>query len=213
MALSGVTINSTNTLTSYGLFLCADLKIGEPKLKENRVDIPGGNGSLNMSYSPQGYPVYNDREISFTLAKRMTDADRETTLATIRNLWHGREVSLKLPDDTAHYWHGVISFGDISGYNSGKIPVKMTAEPYKYKNAVSTKTQTGNGTVSLSNEGMPAVPTINATASATIAWDGNSVSISSGETVIPQLVLPAGSTSITVTTSGAVTFEWQEGSL
>lgn len=212
MALSGVTINSTDTLTSYGLFLCADLKIGEPKLKENRVDIPGGNGSLNMSYSPQGYPVYNDREISFTLAKRMTDADRETTLATIRNLWHGREVSLKLPDDTAHYWHGVISFGDISGYNSGKIPVKMTAEPYKLKNAETTVTS-GAGTVTLTNEGMPAVPTVTSTGSATIAWDGHSVAISAGEQTIPQLVLPAGETEITITGSATVTFTWQEGSL
>lgn len=133
MALVGVSINGTNTLTTYGLFLCADLKIGEPKLKENRVDIPGGDGSLNMSYSPQGWPVYYDREISFTLAKRMGETDRSTNVSTIRNLWHGKEVDLILPNDANHYWHGVITFGDISGFNAGVIPVKMTADPYKYK--------------------------------------------------------------------------------
>lgn len=133
MAVVGVSINGTNTLTTYGLFLCADLKIGEPKLKENRVDIPGGDGSLNMSYSPQGWPVYYDREITFSLAKRMNESDRSTNVSTIRNLWHGKEVDLILPNDTTHYWHGVITFGDISGYNAGVIPVKMTADPYKYK--------------------------------------------------------------------------------
>lgn len=133
MAVVGVSINGTNTLTTYGLFLCADLKIGEPKLKENRVDIPGGDGSLNMSYSPQGWPVYYDREITFSLAKRMNEADRSTNVSTIRNLWHGKEVDLILPNDTTHYWHGVITFGDISGFNAGVIPVKMTADPYKYK--------------------------------------------------------------------------------
>ena len=210
--LHGVTINGTNTLTAYGLFLCADLNIGEPTLKENLVDIPGGNGALNMSYSPQGYPVYNNREISFTLAKRMTDADRATALAAIRNLWHGREVSLVLPDDANHYWHGIISFGGVSGYNSGKIPVKMTAEPYKLKNAEATVTS-GAGTVTLTNEGMPVVPTVTSTGSATIAWDGHSVAISAGEQTIPQLVLPAGETEITITGSATVTFTWREGSL
>lgn len=211
--LHGVSINGIDTLTTYGLFLCADLKVGEPKLKENRVDIPGGNGSLNMSYSPQGYPVYNDREISFTLAKRMTDEDRATVLSTIRNLWHGREVSLVLPDDDTHYWRGVISFGDISGFNNGQIPVKMAAGPYKLKNSETTQTQTGAGTITLTNEGMPAAPVVHSTGSATLAWDGYSVSISSGDQVIPQLVLPAGNTSVTVTGSATVTFTWREGSL
>lgn len=132
MALTGVSINSTNTLTTYGLFLCADLKIGEPKLKENRVDIPGGDGSLNMSYSPQGMAVYYDREISFTLAKAMDEATRDTLVSTLRNLWHGKEVDLILPNDTTHFWHGVLSIGDVSGYNKALIPVKMTAQPYKY---------------------------------------------------------------------------------
>lgn len=211
--LHGVIINSTNTLTAYGLFLCADLNIGEPTLKENLVDIPGGNGALNMSYSPQGMPVFNNREISFTLAARMTDTDRATAVSALRNLWHGREVNLTLPDDLTHYWHGIISFGDVGGFNKGTIPVRMTADPYKYKATETTVTQSGAGTVTLSNEGMPVVPTVTSTGSATLAWDGNSVSISSGEQVIPQLILPAGDTEITVTGSATVTFTYREGSL
>ena len=213
MALSAVSINGTNTLTTYGLFLCADLKIGEPRLKENRVDIPGGNGSLNMSYSPQGMPVYYDREISFTLAKAMTEAARDSAVSTLRNLWHGKEVDLILPNDAAHYWHGVLAIGDVSGYNKGLIPVKMTAAPFKLKNALTTVTQTGAGTVTLTNERMPAVPTVTSTGAATLAWSGYSVSIAAGEQTIPQLVLPQGDTEITITGSATVTFSWREGSL
>ena len=211
MALHGVIINNTNTFTSAGLFLCSDLKIGEPRLKENRVDIPGGNGSLNMSYSPQGMPVYYDREISFTLAKAMDEETRDSLVSMLRNLWHGREVNLVLPNDTTHYWHGVLSIGDVSGYNKGLIPVKMTAGPYKLKNALTTVT--GTGSVTLTNERMPAVPKVTSTAAATLSWDGYSVAISSGEQTIPQLVLPQGDTEITITGNATVTFTWQEGSL
>ena len=130
--LYGAEINGVNTLDEYGLMLCADLKIGEPKLKQNLVDIPGGDGALNMSYSPQGRAVYEMRAISFSLFKPCVETERETLVNTLRNLWHGQVVKLVLPNDTTHYWQGILAIGDISGYNKGVIPVSMIAEPYKY---------------------------------------------------------------------------------
>lgn len=120
-----------DSLTDDGLCLLDDLTIGEAKLKENYVDIPGANGSLNLSYAPQGYPVYEDREISFTLFKGVDDIALEAIRASLANAFHGQEVNLTLPNDLNSYWHGVIQFGAMSGYNSGKIPVKFRAQPYK----------------------------------------------------------------------------------
>ena len=120
-----------DSLTEDGLCLLDDLTIGEAKLKENYVDIPGGNGSLNLSYAPQGYPVYEDREISFTLFKGVDDIALEAIRAKLANMFHGQEVDLYLPNDRNSYWTGVIQFGAISGYNSGKIPVTFRAQPYK----------------------------------------------------------------------------------
>lgn len=133
--LYGVSIrgedDTVNTLTEYGLCILDDLVIGEAKLKENYVDIPGANGSLNLSYAPQGYAVYEDREISFTLFKGVDDVALETIRAELANSFHGQEVDLMLPNDATHFWSGVIQFGAMSGYNSGKIPVKFRAQPYK----------------------------------------------------------------------------------
>ena len=133
--LYGVVISGeheeVNTLSYYGLCILDDLTIGEAKLKENYVDIPGANGSLNLSYAPQGYAVYEDREISFTLFKGVDDVMLETIRAELSNSFHGQEVNLILPNDLYSYWAGVIQFGAISGYNSGKIPVTFRAQPYK----------------------------------------------------------------------------------
>lgn len=208
--LYGVTINGVNTLTEYGLFLCADLVIGEPRLKENYIDIPGGNGSLNLSYSPQGYAVYEDRAISFTLFKPMDEEERNRLATMLRNAWHGQEVNLILPNDLTHYWVGVIQFGEISGYNSGEIRVTMRAAPFKLANSLTSVS--GTGEVTLSNERMPAVPTVTATEAVTLAWNGYSVAISPGTQRIPQLVLQSGDTVVTVN-GGSVTFEYREGSL
>lgn len=213
--LYGITINSTDTLSTYGLMLCADLKIGQPKLKANRVNIPGGDGSLNMSYSPQGMAVFEDRTISGTLFKAVGEADRDDLVVTLRNAWHGQEVNLTLPNDTTHYWHGVIEFGEVSGYNKGNIPFTMTAAPYRLKSTETTvsKAISTSGTVTLTNERMPVCPTVTTTAAVTLAWGDYSVSINAGTHTIPQLVLGAGSTTITVTGSATVTFVYREGSL
>ncbi len=120
-----------NTLSDYGLCILDDLTIGEAKLKENYVNIPGANGSLNLSYAPQGYPVYEDREISFTLFKGVDDIALEAIRAELANMFHGKEVDLMLPNDNANMWECIIQFGGISGYNSGKIPVTARANPYK----------------------------------------------------------------------------------
>lgn len=128
-----------DSLTDDGLCLLDDLTIGEAKLKENYVDIPGGNGSLNLSYAPQGYPVYEDREISFTLFKGVDDVALEATRAKLANMFHGQEVDLYLPNDPKSCWTGVIQFGAISGYNSGKIPVKFRAQPYKINRSTGVK--------------------------------------------------------------------------
>lgn len=211
--LYGVTIDNIDTLREFGLILCADLKISRPKLKENRVDIPGGDGSLNMSYSPQGYPVYKDRTISFTLFKAMGEAERDQLVSELCNKWNGKEVRLILPNDEDHFWSGTIEFGDISGYNSGKIPVSMTAYPYKKRVRQTVKIIEGDGTVTLVNERMPVVPSISNSAVATLSWEGKSVSLEPGEHALPQLMLQQGNTVITVATSGEVTFTYREGSL
>lgn len=133
--LYGVSIRGENdavaTLVDYGLCILDDLTIGEAKLKENYINIPGANGSLNLSYAPQGYATYEDREISFTLFKGVNDAELEIIRSDIANKFHGQVVDLMLPNDNEHFWKGTIQFGGISGYNSGKIPVTFRAQPYK----------------------------------------------------------------------------------
>lgn len=128
-----------DSLTEDGLCLLDDLTIGEAKLKENYVDIPGANGSLNLSYAPQGYPVYEDREISFTLFKGVDDVALEAIRSKLANMFHGEKVELILPNDLNSCWVGVIQFGAMSGYNSGKIPVKFRAQPYKINRSTGVK--------------------------------------------------------------------------
>ena len=214
--LHGVVIDGVDTLQEYGLILLADLSEGEAEPKTEFLDIPGGNGSLDLSESPQGRPVYKMRDISFTLFRAVDSTALEELRAALARRWHGREVTLQLPTDAGHYYRGRMRIGSTSGYNSGKIPISMRVQPWKLKNTVTniSKAVNGIGTVSLSNECMPVSPSVSASAPVTISWGTNSVSIDAGENwSIPTLVLEAGITELTITGTATVRFTYQEGCL
>lgn len=209
--IHGVKINDVDTLETYGLMLLADITISAPALKSNRIDIPWANGSLDYSYFT-GQPVYDDRKINFTLFSRVSDYKLEETRSKIMANFHGQIVHLILPDNPTMYYRGTIGFGDLSGYNSGKIPVSMVADPWKYSVRETVVTQSGNGVALLENLRMPVTPRITATAAATLTWPGHSVALDSGSNqIVPALILGAGATAITVKTTGAVTFTYRQG--
>lgn len=234
MSYTGITINGTDTLTQWGLILLDDVTIGEAPLKSNIVDVPGTDGALNLSYGMTGgAPVFGMRDISFTLFAsglsrsgnrllhaRPKDEEEVNLIRTdLQGRYHGREVDVYLPDDSTHYWHGILSVGQKSRYNSGRIPISIKAFPYRLKTAATSVSATipsgGSTTVTLANEQRRVVPSITASAAVTIRKGSDSWSIPSGTTKISGLYLDAGNTSLTVTgtRNTTVSFTYQEGRL
>lgn len=210
--IHGVKINDVDTLETYGLMLLANITISAPALKSTRIDIPWADGSLDYSYFT-GQPAYNDRKIKFTLFAQVADCELEEIRSRIMADFHGQIVTLILPDHPTMYYRGTIEFGDLSGYNSGKIPVTMIAEPWKYSVQETIVTQSGNGVALLENLRMPVTPRITATAAATLTWPGHSVAIETpgSDLIVPALTLGAGATEVTVETTGTVTFTYRQG--
>lgn len=210
----GVTIATTDTLTQWGLILCADLVIGTPPLKSNLVDIPGRDGTVNMSYAVNG-PVYGDRQIAFTLFCACDDNNLNQKRAALAALCHGQVCKLILPMDLTHYYRGLFNVGPISGYNSGKIPITVIAEPYAYKNSATTVNKTltgGSDSVVLNNEQMPASATIVTSDAIALAYDGTTYNITAGTKPLP-FKIPSGGCTVTITgtASATVSITYQEG--
>lgn len=214
--LYGCWINGDNTKDEWGLVLAADVKIDAPEKKTNYVDIPGADGSLDMSDYPQGRPTYKNRNISFTLFKRTNEVELDEIRTGLRQLYHGKRVRLVLPNDTEHYFSGVMSIGNASGYHSCIIPVSMTADPYKLRLDPTevVVAVSGSRTVQLQNENKPVCPTISTDAEVTIYFGDSSVTLSAGNNqTIPSFILEGGYTAITLAGNATVTFKYQEGTL
>lgn len=208
----GVTFGS---ITSASLNLIGAQKIiGFPQPKVSTISVPMSDVTLDFTEAYGGVH-YNNRAITLVFLSLEPWSDQMAQDSTVKNALHGKKMNIVFSDDDDYYYVGRITVGDWEYYQgAGRVIITIDAEPYKYKAAETTKTQSGNGTVTLSNKRMPVVPYISATAETTLAWDGNSVTIAAGNNQrVPQLVLEEGDTEITVTTSGSVTFKYREGSL
>ena len=211
--MSYILFGSKSTKTDYG-FIVAPYLIPMPVVQTSFVEIPGRDGTLDLTEG-FGFVRYSDRAVSLTL---YAVAPYEQALSSFVNDVHGKRIELVFDRDPSFYYVGRVSVDALEkkdGYCA--ITVNVTAEPYKYKRTITTITQTGNGTATLTNLHMPVVPEITASAEATLVYQSGGVStttvIAAGTHLVPTLLLEAGTKSVEVTTIGEVVFLYREGAL
>lgn len=217
MSYSGVIIGGIDTLRQMGLILLADLKIGTPPLKSNIVEVPGADGTLNMSYIVGGgEPLYGNRDISFSLLKQVDGQSFSETRAKLIALCHGREQTLILPNDKTHYYKGLFNVGDSDGYNNRTIPISIIADPYAYKIEL-TKVkiflpESGKTNVYLHNEMRSVIPEFSAKNPFTVSFNSSQYSLPSGISKIPSIKLKEGNNIISLESAAEniITVSYQE---
>lgn len=219
--LHSVIINEVDLLDKYGLCLLADMALPIPTIREIRFTVPGMDGSLDVSTALTGEPAFDDVEISFTLFVKKPDSELCQIRAQLANAYNGRKVKAVFPHDTEHYYSGTFKVGELNGNNSGKIPVKILAAPWRYKITSTTVSRDDLGTaykqLSLPNERRPVVPTITVAQDTTLLWQGNTYTINAGTHRLPDIQLQAGDNILKAKVpdsgTGSITIEYQEASL
>lgn len=212
--MKGITFGAFHSYRDLNLIL-SEKEIGAPPVKENKLEIEGADGSIDLT-EVFGRPTYGDVTHKFTFSTIVPRSDFLTQYSTVKNALHGQKLRIILDDDPGFFYVGrcyVSSFTSERGV--GKISVDCDCEPYKYKLAKTVVTQAVDGTkaITLTNSRKRAVPTITATAPMTIVFGGGSWANSAGSYTIPELELVQGENVVTVTGTGSITFEWQEGDL
>ena len=212
--MKGISFGNYHSYKDLKLLLTSK-EIGSPQVKENKIDIPGGDGSIDLT-DFFGEPKYEDVQHKFEFTTIEPQSDFLSQYSTIKNAIHGKKVRIILDDDPTFFYLGrchVSSFTSSKGI--GTIKVECECEPYKYKLNQTVVTQTVNGTdiVVLTNSRKHAVPTITTTAAMTIAFGDGIWTNSAGPYTIPELELVEGDNLVSVTGTGNITFTWTEGSL
>lgn len=211
--MKGIYFDNIHSYMDLNLVL-SDIKIPPAAVKTNYVNIPGGDGSVDLTEA-LGEVKYKDRECSFTFTVFPYE-DFEEKKTYISNLLNGRRCKIILDKDPEYYWDGRCSIKEYSSdRNLHKLVVGATVLPYKMKTRPTTVTVPGGQSVSrtLQNGRKTVIPTITVTKDAEIIFEGNKYNLAVGTHKILNIALKYGNNQVTVTSGESVKFTYQEGDL
>lgn len=187
----------------FGLVMTDESVLGPPPLKRCEVDVPGGDGSIDLSDALSGGPVYGNREHSLVLRMEVGGPrEFERVKTEVSNLLHGRRLRYELTCDPGYSYEGRFEVDEYySRMRSGCVRLKVAADPYKLKERCAYRVNAAGGvTVNLLCGRMRACPTIEVARRALVSKDGTSWVLESGASRIRDLILSGDDNVVTIDT-------------
>ena len=134
-----------NLYTRWGLLLTNETELGTAEPKTYTVDIPGGNGVIDLTDALADDVVYDTREISLVL---IAETDDYTTLRNdVYNALHGQRKEFSFSFDPEYTYTGRFNVEEITkiGFDFVQVNITVTADPYKSKGTQTYKLNATGG--------------------------------------------------------------------
>ena len=128
-----ITFGGKNTWSDWGLIPTSRPVFSPPSVKTVYVDIPGADGSIDLSDVLTGDVKYENRSGSFEFR---VDRSRNWSIvySEILNFLHGQKLKIFLDDDPGYYYYGRAQVNQWkSDKNFSLITIDAFVEPYKYE--------------------------------------------------------------------------------
>ena len=205
------TINSHTDLSS----ILGSKVIGTPTPKTETVQVAGRDGVLDLT-EYFGEVKYSNRKLTFEFTLLTDRAQYNSAFSDIQDKLHGQRMKIVLSDDPDFYYIGRLA---VSGKKVERgvctFTVEADCEPYKYKQAVTIKTQaiTTSGTITCSNLRRRVVPKITTDAAIQVAFGGNTYAFGIGSFSNTGIVFEQGDNILAITGTANVTVTYQEARL
>lgn len=128
----GATINGKHTYDDYGLFLTDKIAVSSPEPKLQQIDIPGADGTIDLTDAVTGAVNYANRTITMQFATKTKHHEQLRT--QLLNDLHGKRVQIVLDEDPEYYYTGR-AVVDLSECNrsSARVTITATVQPYKLR--------------------------------------------------------------------------------
>lgn len=233
-AYHSITIGDKNTWDDWHLVPTSRPLVSPPGLKTHFVDLPGGDGVLDLTEALTGKPVYGNRTGTWEFIVMNDYASWELLYSDIMDYLHGKAHTAILDDDPGYYYEGRFS---VEEWTSGKdwstikiqysvYPYKMSVEgssgdnwlwnPFNFETGIiqsfSDVQITGSGSVTIIVDSMCTVSEIVTTASGMkVTWKGTTYNLNYGSNKLSKIKMEAGTNVLNFTGTGKVTVLVNEG--
>ncbi len=138
-----ITFGDKNTWDAWHLVPTSRPVFNPPAQKVKKLDIPGGDGVIDLSQALTGYPVYQNRTGSFEFivpngfepwkAGKIEKTPWHTVSSDIMDYLHGQSMRAVLEDDPEYFYEGRFA---VNAWKSEKdwsrIVIDYDVGPYKW---------------------------------------------------------------------------------
>lgn len=185
-------------------------RITPPSVKENYVDIAGGDSSIDLTEAVGGV-VFDDGKISFKFT--LFDVEHKEKM---KNDLHGKRLKIYLEKEPEFYYEGRISVtSENQTGNIYELCIDARVSPYKMENQITIHDEEVKAAkeIIISNERMPTMPVITIRGNIAISYDGVGFSLKTGIYEIPEITFREGISRLKVSGNGSIRIEYRKGRL
>lgn len=216
-----ITIGERNTWDDWHLVPTSRPLVNPPSVKTSYVDLPGGDGVLDLSTALTGRPLYGNRTGEWTFLVMNDYQDWNVLYTRIMAYLHGQTFKIILEDEPTFYYEGRLALKEwTSGAVMSSIVIQYNLDTYKYpvngaSSGVNVTAQAGTVMLNGSTYGITdEIPWIHASISGmTVTFEGRSHTLSKGWNRFGDILLKSGNNSLRITGSGTVIIDVPEGRL
>lgn len=230
-----ITLGTKNTWDDWHLIPTSRPVVNPPSVKTNMVEIPGGDGILDLTTALAGRTLYRNRTGSWEFYAENGFRDWATHFSNIMAYLHGQSMRVILEDDPNYYYEGRLA---VNAWKSNKerSSIVIDYDLYPYKKEIDGINENwlwdtfnfetdviryykdlpvkGSLKVVLIGGMMPSVPTIIVSNTGfSVGFLGKTYKLAKGINVIDEIVMQNGENILTFTGNGTLTIEYNGGLL
>lgn len=190
-------VNGVDLSIRFQMVLLDGYTLEPPEPKTYTVDIPGGNGVIDLTEALTGDVAYKNRKQEFTFA--VIDVKNfEKVKTEVSNFLHGRAFDYTMTMDPGYTYHGRFSVDSYSheAYANGllgQFKVTVDANPYKLKEHCSYRLNATGGKLYRFESGRrPVHPTVECTQPTWFTWNGKEELVPAGTYRLNDVVFTDG---------------------
>ena len=208
-------VGGVDLTVRFQMILLDGYELNPPQPKTYTVDIPGGDGVIDLTTALTGDVVYENRSQKFTFAL-INIKDFENVKMEVSNFLHGRAFDYQITMDPGYTYHGRFTVDTYTHqmYASGKlglIEVSVDAEPYKLKeHCVYKLNATGGAMFRLESGRKPVHPTIECAQPCIVTWKDDVTVVPAGTYRLNNVLFEDGFNEIYISSKSFWNITWGE---
>ena len=209
-------VGGVDLTVRFQMILLDGYTLSPPEPKTYTVDIPGGDGVIDLTQSLTGDVAYKNRQQEFTFAVINPDSF-ERVKTEVSNFLHGKEFDYQISMDPEYTYHGRFSVKEYShtlySYPGlvGTFSIDIDAEPYKLKKHMSFKLNaTGGKMFTIESGRKPVHPVIECSQPCRVRWKNVIVNVPAGTYRLNDVLFNYGQNNIYINSWRLYNITWYE---